>query len=74
MTTLLVIIGCFVFVVIIERIYCSYLDTLPKDKKDKIIKKQSKMSCNVCNANDFEVIGMKHGKLIFQCRNCKTIH
>lgn len=73
MITLLIIIGCFVFVVIIERIYYSYLDTLPKDKKDKIIKKQSEMRCNVCNSNDFEVVGMKYGKLIFQCRNCKII-
>ncbi len=70
---LLIIIGCFLFAVIIERIYNSYLDTLPKEQKDKVIKKQSEIRCHVCNSDDFEVVGMKYGKLKFQCRNCKTI-
>lgn len=70
---LLIIIGCFLFAVIIERIYNSYLDTLPKEQKDKFIKKQSEIRCHVCNSDDFEVVGMKYGKLKFQCRNCKTI-
>jgi len=59
-------------VFLIEYIHISYLNSLPKDKRDKLIKKQSEMRCS-CGATDFEVVGMKHGKLMFQCKRCKKI-
>ena len=70
---LLIIIGCFAVAFLVEHIYYSYLDTLPKDKRDELIKKQSGMSYNVCSCNDFEVVGMKRGRLLFQCKRCKRI-
>lgn len=71
--TLLVMIGCFAFAVLVEKIYYLYLDTLPKDKRDTLIKRQSEMRCRYCDSTDFEVVGMKHNKLLFQCRRCKRI-
>ncbi|MGY3663257.1 MAG: hypothetical protein ACXAHE_05215 [Roseburia sp. 1XD42-69] len=71
--TLLVMIGCFAFAVLVEKIYYLYLDTLPKDKRDALIKRQSEMRCRYCDSTDFEVVGMKHNKLLFQCRRCKRI-
>ena len=44
--TLLVMIGCFAFAVLVEKIYYLYLDTLPKDKRDTLIKRQSEMRCH----------------------------
>lgn len=70
---ILVPIGCFAFAILVEKIYYTYLDTLPKDKRDKQIKKQSEMRCYYCNSYDFEVVGRKHGKLLFQCKRCKRI-
>ncbi|MEY8425985.1 hypothetical protein AALB52_25650 [Lachnospiraceae bacterium 38-14] len=71
--TLLVMIGCFAFAVLVEKIYYLYLDTLPKDKRDTLIKRQSEMRCHYCNSTEFEVVGMKYNKLLFQCKRCKRI-
>ena len=71
--TLLVMIGCIAFAVLVEKIYYLYLDTLPKDNRDALIKRQSEMRCRYCDSTDFEVVGMKHNKLLFQCRRCKRI-
>lgn len=71
---LLVIIGCVAFAVFVEWIYYLYLDTLPKDKRDELLKRQSEMRCCYCNSTEFEVVGMKHKKLLFQCKRCKRIH
>lgn len=70
---LLVMIGCIAFAVLVEKIYYLYLDTLPKDKRDTLIKRQSEMRCRYCDSTDFEVTGMKHNKLLFQCKRCKRI-
>lgn len=70
---LLVIIGSVTFAVIVEKIYYSYLDTFPKDKRDELIKKQSEMRCFNCGSYEFEVIGLKREKLQFQCKCCKKI-
>lgn len=51
----------------------SYLDSLPKEKRDELIKEQSKMRCSGCSSTNFEVVGMKHGKLLWQCKRCKRI-
>lgn len=56
---------------LIEHLWGSYLDSLPKDKRDEFMKRQSQMCCKYCGSTDFEVIGMKHEKVKFQCRNCK---
>ena len=73
MIALLVIIGCIAFAVFVEWIYYLYLDTLPKDKRDELLKRQSEMRCGYCNSTEFEVIGMKHKKLVFQCKQCRRI-
>ncbi|GFI32378.1 hypothetical protein IMSAGC013_03777 [Lachnospiraceae bacterium] len=70
---LLIVIGCFAFAFLVEHVYYSYLDTLPKDKRDELIKKQSQKTCRYCNSSDFEAVGMKRGKLLFQCKRCKRI-
>ena len=70
---LLVLVGCFAFAVFVEHIYYVYLDTLPKDKRDDLIKRQSEMRCHYCNSIEFEAVGMKHRKLLFQCKRCKRI-
>lgn len=70
----IVFIGCIAFVILVEHIYCSYLDTLPKDKRDEMIRCQSEMRCKYCGSYDFEVVGMKRRKLLFQCKHCKKIH
>ncbi len=71
---LLIMIGCFAFAFLVEHIYYSYFDTLPKDKRDELVKKQSQMTCKYCNSFDFGVVGMKRGKLLFQCKHCKRIY
>lgn len=73
MIVLLVIIGCIAFAIFVEWIYYLYLDTLPKDKRDELLKRQSEMRCRYCNSTEFEVIGMKHKKLVFQCKQCRRI-
>lgn len=73
MKELLVILLCIGFCWLIEYVYGLYLDTLPKQKQDELIKKQSQMRYFNCNSTDFEVIGMKHGKIEFQCKYCKKI-
>ena len=73
MIALLVIIGCIAFAVFVEWIYYLYLDTLPKDKRDELLKRQSEMRCGYSNSTEFEVIGMKHKKLVFQCKQCRRI-
>lgn len=74
MKELLVIILCIGFCWLVEYIYGLYLDTLPKDKKDELMKRQSQMYCKYCGSTDFEVVGMTHGKVKFQCRNCKKLY
>ena len=54
---LLIVIGCFAFAFLVEHVYYSYLDTLPKDKRDELIKKQSQKTCRYCNSSDFEAVG-----------------
>lgn len=56
---------------LIEYVWGLYLDSLPKDKRNKLIKRQSQMCCSCCGATDFEVVGLKHGKALWQCRCCK---
>lgn len=51
----------------------TYLDSLPKEKRNELIKEQSQMRCRHCMSTDFEVVGMKHGKLLWQCKRCKRI-
>lgn len=64
---------CIILVILIEVSYNSYLDKLPKDKQDELIKKQTEMRCSYCSSTDFEVAGMKHGRLKFQCKRCKRM-
>lgn len=71
---LLVIIGCIVFMVLVEYVYNLYLDTLPKDQRNELIKRQSKMRCSNGGTYGFEIIGMKHGRAIFQCRHSKKAY
>ena len=73
MIKLLIIIGCIVLAVLIEYVYNLYLDTLPKNIRDELIKRESEMRCTNCGSYDFEIIGMKYGKAIFQCKHCKKI-
>lgn len=58
---ILIIIGCIGFICLIEYVWGLYLDSLPKDKRDELIKKQSQMCCTGCGSTDFEVISMKRG-------------
>lgn len=70
---LFILMVCIGSVFLIEYIYHAYLDSLPKDKRDELVKKQSQMRCSNCLSTDFEVVGMKHGKLQWQCKHCKKI-
>lgn len=65
--------ACIGIVMVIEYIWGLYLDSLPQNKRDKIIKEQSQMRCANCFSTDFEVIGMKRGKLQWQCKHCKKV-
>lgn len=73
MKELLLILGCILVCYITEIVYYRYLKTLPKEKQDELIKKQSEMRCRHCLCTDFEVVGMRYGKLQFQCKHCKRI-
>lgn len=70
---LLVFIICIGIIWWIEYDRISYLNSLPKEKRDELIKQQSQMRCSHCLSQDFEVVGMKHGKLQWQCKHCKKI-
>lgn len=70
---LLVVIICIGIIWWVEHDRNSYLDSLPKEKRDELIKKQSQMRCSNCLSTDFEVVGMKYGKLQWQCKYCKKI-
>lgn len=70
---LLMLIACIGIIWLIENNRISYINSLPKDKRDEIIKQHSQMHCSNCGSTDFEVIGMKHGKIKWQCRCCKKI-
>ncbi len=70
---ILIFAACIGVICLIEYVWGLYLDSLPKDKRDELIKKQSQMCCTGCGATDFEVISTKHGKVKFQCKNCKKI-
>lgn len=68
MKELLMLIACIGVIWLIEYLWGLYLDTLPKNKRDELIKRQSQMRCSNCGSADFEVISMKRGKLQFQCK------
>jgi transposase-like protein len=70
---LLVLIICIAIICWIEHDRISYLNSLPKEKRDELIKEQSQMRCKHCMSTDFEVVGMKRGKLQWQCKHCKKI-
>lgn len=70
---LLVLIICIGIVWWLEHDRISYLNSLPKEKQDELEKKQSQMRCSNCLSMEFEVVGMKHGKLQWQCKDCKKI-
>ena len=70
---LLVVIICIVIVWLIEHNRISCFDSLPKEDQDKLVKEQSQMRCANCFSTDLEVIGMKHGRLQWQCKHCKKI-
>lgn len=72
MKTLLMIIACIGFCLVIEYIYNLHLRSLTENKRDELKKRKSEMRCS-CGSKDFEVVGMKHGKLNFQCKYCKKI-
>lgn len=61
---LLMVIICIGIIWWIEYDRNSYLDSLPKEKRDELIKEQSKMRCKHCMSTDFEVVGV-HGKIRF---------
>ena len=69
MKSLVILIACIGIVIVIEYIWGLYLDSMPKNKRDEIIKDQSQMRCTNCFSTDFEVVGMKHGKLQWQCKH-----
>lgn len=73
MKELLCIVLCIGICWLIEYLWGLYLDSLPKDKRDEFIKRESQMHCKNCGTTEFEVIGMVHGKVKFQCKNCKKI-
>lgn len=73
MKELLMLLGTIGLIWLIEYVWGRYLDSLPKDKRDELIKKQSQMCCSNCGSTDFEVIGMKRGQLQFQCKCCKKV-
>ena len=70
---LLMVIICIGIIWWIEYDRNSYLDSLPKEKRDELIEKQSQMRCSHCLSTGFEVVGMRHGKLQWQCKYCKRI-
>lgn len=70
---LIAIIICIGIIVWVEYDRNAYLDSLPKEKRDELIKEQSKMRCKNCSSTDLEVVGMKHGRLQWQCKRCKKI-
>ena len=70
---LLAVIICIGIICWVEYDRNSYLDSLPKEKRDELIKRQSQIRCPNCLSTDFEVVGMKHGKLKWQCKYCKKI-
>lgn len=70
---LLMVIICIGIIWWIEYDRNTYLDSLPKEKRNELIKEQSQMRCRHCMSTDFEVVGMKHGKLLWQCKRCKRI-
>ena len=70
---LLAVIICIGIICWVEYDRNSYLDSLSKEKRDELIKKQSQMRCSNCLSIDFEIVGMKHGKLQWQCKHCKKI-
>lgn len=70
---LLLFIACIGVCFLIEFVWGIYLDSLPKDKRDELIRRKSQMRCSNCGSYDFEVVGMKHGKMMFQCKRCKKI-
>ncbi len=67
-----VIIICIAVIFLVEHGRCSHYDSLMKDKKE-ITKKQKQKRCPNCLSTDFEVVGMKHGKLLWLCKHCKKI-
>lgn len=73
MKSLLMLIACIGVIWLIEHVYCMYLDSLPKEKRNDLIEKQTQMRCSGCGSKDFEVIGMAHGKVKFQCKYCKKV-
>ena len=70
---LLIVIICIGIIWWIEYDRNAYLDSLPKEKRDELIKERSQIRCRYCMSTDFEVVGMKHGKLLWQCKRCKRI-
>jgi ribosomal protein L37AE/L43A len=70
---LLIVITCIGIIWWVEYDRNAYIDSLPKEKRDELIKKQSQMRCSHCLSTDFEVVGMKHNRLLWQCKHCKRI-
>ena len=70
---ILILIACIGAIWLIEYFWGLYLDSLPKDKRDEIIKRQSQMCCSNCGSTDFEIMGLRHGKAIWQCKRCKKM-
>lgn len=73
MKLLILFIVCIGIIFLIEYGYSLYLSSLPKDKRDELIKRQSEMHCSNCLSTDFEVVGMKYGKVQWQCKRCKKV-
>ena len=55
---------------LIEYLWGLYLDSLPKDKRDELIKRQSQMCCSNCGSTDFEIMGLRQEK---QYGNVNTV-
>lgn len=70
---ILIIIVCIGIIWWIEYDRNSRFESLPKEKRDELKREQSKMRCPHCLSTDFEVVGMKRGKLSWQCKHCKKI-
>lgn len=70
---LLIVIICIGIIWWVEYDRNAYIDSLPKEKRDELIKKQSQMRCSHCLSTDFEVVAMKHNRLLWQCKHCKRI-
>lgn len=73
MKSIIIMIVCFGMCFLIEHVYNSYLDSLSKDKRDELIKRQREMRCPHCGSTEFEVVSMRFGRVKFQCRHCKKI-